>query len=88
MKLTHPSGVERHAPEGFSITTLFFGAFVPLLRGDLKWFSIFLIVGLVNYALCAIIIGFLTTPLWWIISAVSYNDWYTDDLLLKGFKKP
>lgn len=87
MRLTHPAGLTKDVPEGFSFTTLLFGFFVPLLRGDLKWFAIFLIVAIINYFLCGVVIGFLTTPLWWVISAVQYNEWHTEDLLLKGYRK-
>lgn len=32
------SGERRDCPLGFSWTNLFFGAFVPLINGDWKWF--------------------------------------------------
>ena len=55
---------------GFSWTTLFFGFFVPLVRGDWKWFFIMIIactlsVGLANIVFCFV-----------------YNKIYTRSLLV------
>jgi len=60
---------------------LFFGAFVPLLRGDLKWFFIMLIT---NTIIGFVTIGFgLIVP--WIVFAAIYNGRYISDLGKKGY---
>lgn len=84
MKITlrhYASGHEIRAKKGFSWTTLFFGGFVPLLRGDIKWFFIMLIVnGIIGF----ITVGFgLIVP--WIIFAAIYNGRYITDLGKKGY---
>lgn len=43
MKIELKRGAEiKHVPTGFSITTFFFGAFVPLLRLDKKFLFLFI----------------------------------------------
>lgn len=58
---------------GFSWTTLFFGFFVPLFRGDWKWVLIMLVLGLCSFGLANFILCFL------------YNSFYTKSLLEKGY---
>lgn len=68
------SGMLKAAPVGFSWTTFFFGPFPALFRGDLKWFTIMLIVGVMT--------------LWFanfIIFGAIYNKRYLVDLMSKGF---
>lgn len=60
--------------QGFSWTTLFFGCFVPLLRGDLKW------------AFIMFILAFLTCGISWFIVPFTYNKSYINDLQTKGYK--
>ena len=60
--------------EGFSWTTLFFGIFVSLCRGDWKWFLIMLIANIFTYGLASIVFAFI------------YNKIYINDLLEKGYK--
>ena len=67
------SGLIKEVPVGFSWTTLLFGVFVPLIRGDLKWFIIFFI------ASC------LTGGLAWIVVPFVYNKIHIKDLLQKEF---
>lgn len=84
MKVTlrhYASGHEIKCKKGFSWTTLFFGAFVPLLRGDLKWFFIMLITN-VLVAVITYFIGFIIP---WIIFASIYNGRYIADLGKKGY---
>ena len=59
---------------GFSWTTLFFGVFVPLFRGDIKWAFI---MGLT---------GFLSCGLSWLIFPFIYNKIYIDELMNKGYR--
>ena len=37
--------VIKSVPIGFSWTIVLFGSFVPLFRGDLKWFFIMILLG-------------------------------------------
>lgn len=60
---------------GFSWTTFFFGFFVPLFRGDWKWFFIMLVAGILTAGLSNIVFCFI------------YNKIYTRDLLeSKGYE--
>jgi|SRR5699024_1098561 len=66
---------------GFSWTFFFFGLFVPLFRGDMKWTVIVLLITLV---LMAIGLGGAV----WVVSlafAFFYNKLYAQDLLDKGY---
>ena len=60
--------------DGFSWTTLFFGPFVPLLRGDLKWFLISIICWMFTLGIYQLVFCFL------------YNKIYINELLNKGYK--
>lgn len=86
IKLIHDSGINKSAYEGFSWTGLFFGPLVPMFRGDGKWLAIGLMAVILNVILCGVVIGFFTTPIWWIVFAINYNEWHKNDLLLKGFR--
>jgi hypothetical protein len=59
---------------GFSWTFFFFGIFIPLFRGDLKWFLIILISTIFTYGLALFVFMFV------------YNKIYVKDLLEKGYK--
>lgn len=61
------------APVGFSWTTLFFGFFVPLLRGDWMWAAIILVANIFSYGLASIVFAFV------------YNKIYMKSLFSKGF---
>jgi len=75
VRLKHKdSGMIKEVPLGFSWTALFFGALVPLFRGDLKWFAIFMLASI------------LTLGLAWIAVPFIYNKIYVKELLQKGFK--
>lgn len=72
--LENDAGVLKNIKIGFSWTTLFFGLFVPLIRGDWKWFLIILVADAVTFGLANIVFCFI------------YNKLYINDLLLKGFE--
>jgi hypothetical protein len=61
---------------GFSWTVLFFGFFVPLCRGDWKWFLIMLLV-------CALSLGLANLVLCFV-----YNKIYTKSLLIDKHFSP
>ncbi|WP_195340090.1 HrgC protein [Fusobacterium sp. 1001295B_180824_G3] len=68
------NGVQKQGFVGFSWTMFFFGFFVPLFRGDFKWFIITLILMLLSFGLAQFIVCFL------------YNKFYTVDLLENGYR--
>ncbi len=75
VRLKHEaSGMVEKAVIGFSWTTLFFGIFVPLLRGDWKWVFIGLVITL------------FTMGIGWIFIPFIYNKSFVKGLLLKGYK--
>jgi len=67
------SGALKKVKLGPSWTTLFFGFFVPLIRGDAKWFLIMLLLDVVSVWLASLILTF------------TYNKTYIHGLLEKGF---
>ena len=67
------TGVVKTAPLGFSWTSLLFGIFVPMFRGDWKWFFIGLVLAVV------------TLGLGWIVIAFLYNKIYIKNLMEKGY---
>ncbi len=68
------TGQLKNAPIGFSWTTLFFGFFPSLFRGDWKWFAIILIVALVTMGLSNFVFMFI------------YNKLSLKDLLMGGYR--
>ncbi|RVZ98219.1 HrgC protein [Helicobacter pylori] len=59
---------------GFSWTTLFFGFFVPIIRGDVKWAIVMVVVTLFTFVLSNIVFAFI------------YNKQYTTKLLESGYE--
>lgn len=80
VKLESPNGIIKEVKVGFSWTSFFFGFFVPLFRGDMKWAAIFFFAGL-----AISIIFVFAAPLLWIFMGVSYNKLYLTDLVEKGY---
>ncbi len=80
--LKHDSGMVKEVKKGFSWTFFFFGLFVPLIRGDLKWAAIMFLL--------QAMVGFFTFGLGaWVVSlifAFIYNKIYMKGLLEKGYK--
>ncbi|MXN74857.1 hypothetical protein GR157_08885 [Burkholderia sp. 4701] len=78
----HPTfGTVKNAPVGFSWTTLIFGFFPALLRGDFKWAAI-------NFAVTsgvALVTAGFGTIIPWIVFAVIYNKLYVRELATKGY---
>ena len=73
MIVLEKNGIQKKSFIGFSWTTFFFGFFVPLIRGDIKWFLIMLILSFLSFGLAQFILCFL------------YNKFYTVNLLEKGY---
>ena len=73
MIVLEKNGIQKKSFVGFSWTTFFFGFFVPLIRGDIKWFLIMLILSFLSFGLAQFILCFL------------YNKYYTVNLLEKGY---
>lgn len=75
------TGVIKKAPTGYSWTTLFFGFFPALFRGDLKWACIFfianLVIGAITFGIGALLFN--------VIFAGFYNKMYIKELLSKRF---
>ena len=59
---------------GFSWTTLFFGFWVPLFRGDWKWCLIMFVLGVVTLGLSGIVFAFI------------YNKIHLNELVADGYK--
>jgi hypothetical protein len=64
----------KDVPFLFSWSSLLVGFFVPLIRGDIKWFFIYLIIGIFTAGLGVILLAFF------------YNKIYIKSLLQKGYK--
>lgn len=73
INIRNPYGMVKQVKLGFSWTMLFFGIFVPLLRGDLKWTFISLILVII------------TSGFAWLILPFFYNRLYIKDMLEKGW---
>lgn len=58
---------------GFSWTMLFFGIFVPLIRGDWKWFFV------------SLALSIFTAGIAWLVLPFIYNKIYINDLLERGY---
>ena len=71
--LKNEIGAIKTAPTGFSWTMFFFGCFVPLFRGDFKWFFISLVA------------AFVTLGISWLILPFIYNKRYLANLLEMRF---
>lgn len=81
VSMKNQGGVTKRCKVGFSWTTLFFGFFPALFRGDLKWAVIMFVmagvVGVFTFGLGAWIPG--------IIFAFVYNQIFMKDLIDKGY---
>ena len=74
MIVLEKNGIQKKSFVGFSWTTFFFGFFVPLIRGDIKWFLIMLILSFLSFGLAQFILCFL------------YNKFDTVNLLEKAYR--
>ena len=72
----------KEVKKGFSWTVFFFGLFVPLVRGDLKWAVIMFVV----QALAGVYTLGIGSWVASLIFAFFYNKVYMKDLLEKGYK--
>lgn len=58
ISMTHgKTGLREAVPIGFSWTTLFFGFFVPLIRGDIRWAAIMFAVAIVVLVAGVFVVG-------------------------------
>ena len=88
IKLKNNAGFVKTAVLGFSWTTLFFGLLVPLIRGDLRWFFIMLIIPSIVISFLALLSEELAITICLIIMllfAGNYNACYIKELMEKGF---
>ncbi|WP_337100538.1 DUF2628 domain-containing protein [Paenibacillus sp. YIM B09110] len=85
VKLVNANGGVKEVKVGFSWTTLFFGFFPALFRGDLKWAVIMFIVASVTGTLTFFVLG-LGAWIPGIVFAFIYNKMYIKELLEKGYR--
>lgn len=74
VNLVNNNGGKMKVKVGFSWTMFFFGVFVPLFRGDIKWFLITLIAGAMTLGLSNLVFMFI------------YNGLYIKDRIKEGYK--
>lgn len=72
--LRNEMGITKQVKNGVSWTIFFFGVFVPLFRGDAKWFLIMLVANSFTFGLASFLFMF------------KYNEWYVNDLIEKGYR--
>ena len=76
------NGFRKEVKVGFSWTVFFFGLFVPLFRGDLKWAAIMffgtILLGFATLGIGGAVLG--------IVMSFVYNKIYIKDLIEKGWK--
>ena len=70
------TGVIKQVKAGASWTALFFGAWVPIFRGDWK-FGIIQLLEFFSFGIIGLIIR--------IVTCVKYNSWYISELLNNGY---
>ncbi|MGN7384880.1 MULTISPECIES: DUF2628 domain-containing protein [unclassified Paenibacillus] len=80
--LSTESGLSKEVKVGFSWTTLFFGFFPALFRGDLKWAAIMFIVALAFGSFTFGIGGWVSG----IIFSFIYSKIYIKGLIEKGYR--
>jgi hypothetical protein len=73
VKLQNKEGILKEAKYGFSWTTLLFGFFPALFRGDWKW------------ALIMVVAAIPTVGISWFVFPFVYNKIYIKNLLEKGY---
>lgn len=74
ISLKNNMGINRNVKTGFSCTTLLFAFFVPLFRGDFKWFFVMLISSLITSGISILVFPFF------------YNDIYIKSQIDKGWQ--
>lgn len=67
------TGEVKQATLGFSWTLFFFGFLVPLVRGDLKWTAIMVILVVATVGLA------------WLVLPFTYNKTFVRDLIGRGY---
>lgn len=76
------TGMTKQVKKGISWTTFFFGFFVPLTRGDGKWFAVMaaiqVILALFTYGVGSLFVSLFFT--------ITYNNLYIKDLIENGYK--
>lgn len=82
IRVKNELGNGREVKLGFSWTFFFFGWFVPLFRGDWKWFLI--LIG-TSVALGIVGLPFLV-PFVFLAFSFFYNKLYAKDLYEKGYR--
>lgn len=82
VRIVHPSGLERDAYQGFSWTTLFFGPFPALFRGDLVGAAIILFTALLAGVIIPVVGSFLAC----VVFAAIYNGQQFARLLEQGYR--
>ena len=81
------SGLVKSVPLGFSWTTLFFGGFPALFRGDLKWAAIMWVAGAGGVTIAIFTLGGLFFLPWvfWMVFAIIYNRRFLQERLEEGY---
>lgn len=67
------TGISKEVPVGYSWITIAVGFFLPIYRGDLKWFVFYFLTAILTYGLGPIILAFF------------YNKNYIQHLIEKGY---